>query len=383
MFVAPSSRRGRTSTRRARRCSRCSSRSPRSRSATEELERAKDAVAQRLGSPLHQPGNGGRRAVGGHRAGRLAPVLPGARPRARAEAGRRAARRRRPTCGRPTACSAPTCRPSSRCARRRRPSRRRGGRAEGLQGRPAVAQAAAFDPTPANIDARTQRFTLASGMKVALLPKGSRGAGRAGGADAALRRREGACSAAATCPSSRRAARPRHRQARPPADPGSFRGAQRAGAVRRRRHSATVSIGRPRQAARGHRAGRRGAARGELPGRCARGSAPADADARSSRARKEPEALVGNARRSPWQPLPARRRAPCAQLRRTGRRPEGGDARPGARLPRPLLWRDERAVRCQRRHGRGGRCSGAGGRVRRLEAGASELHPRAAAAASR
>jgi zinc protease len=38
-----------------------------------------------------------------------------------------------------------------------------------------VAQAEAFIPTPANIEARTQRFTLASGMKVALLPKGSRG----------------------------------------------------------------------------------------------------------------------------------------------------------------------------------------------------------------
>ena len=46
---------------------------------------------------------------------------------------------------------------------------------KGYKGDPAVAQAAAFDPTPANIDANTQRFTLASGMKVALLPKGSRG----------------------------------------------------------------------------------------------------------------------------------------------------------------------------------------------------------------
>jgi len=33
----------------------------------------------------------------------------------------------------------------------------------------------AFDPTPANIDARTVRTTLPSGMKVALLPKGTRG----------------------------------------------------------------------------------------------------------------------------------------------------------------------------------------------------------------
>ena len=73
-------------------------------------------------------------------AGRLAPVLPAARPRARASSW--------PTCSAsrpqylmpPTACSAPTCRPSSRCARRRRSAstwrrrckgykRRRGGRA--------------------------------------------------------------------------------------------------------------------------------------------------------------------------------------------------------------------------------------------------------------
>lgn len=39
----------------------------------------------------------------------------------------------------------------------------------------AEAQAEAFDASPANIDARTQRSTLPSGMKVALLPKSTRG----------------------------------------------------------------------------------------------------------------------------------------------------------------------------------------------------------------
>ena len=38
-----------------------------------------------------------------------------------------------------------------------------------------VAAGEAFDPTPANLDARTQRFTLANGMRVALLPKKTRG----------------------------------------------------------------------------------------------------------------------------------------------------------------------------------------------------------------
>ncbi|MDE2048617.1 MAG: insulinase family protein, partial [Betaproteobacteria bacterium] len=49
------------------------------------------------------------------------------------------------------------------------------GELKGYKGRAAVAQAEAFEATPANIDARTQRFSLANGMKVALLPKGTRG----------------------------------------------------------------------------------------------------------------------------------------------------------------------------------------------------------------
>ena len=42
-------------------------------------------------------------------------------------------------------------------------------------GREAVAEGEAFDPTPANIDARTETFTLQSGMEVAFLPKENRG----------------------------------------------------------------------------------------------------------------------------------------------------------------------------------------------------------------
>jgi len=43
------------------------------------------------------------------------------------------------------------------------------------RGDPGAAQAESFDPTPANLEARTQRFVLDSGLKVALLPKGTRG----------------------------------------------------------------------------------------------------------------------------------------------------------------------------------------------------------------
>jgi zinc protease len=44
------------------------------------------------------------------------------------------------------------------------------------KGEAAMAQGEAFDPSPANIEAHTQRFTLPSGMKVALLTKKTRGA---------------------------------------------------------------------------------------------------------------------------------------------------------------------------------------------------------------
>ena len=46
---------------------------------------------------------------------------------------------------------------------------------KGYTGAAAVAAGEAFDPSPANVDARTNRSTLPSGMKVALLPKKTRG----------------------------------------------------------------------------------------------------------------------------------------------------------------------------------------------------------------
>ncbi|MCW7541502.1 insulinase family protein [Aquabacterium sp. A7-Y] len=45
----------------------------------------------------------------------------------------------------------------------------------GYTGDPAVKQAEAFDATPANIETRTQRFGLKSGLQAAVLPKGTRG----------------------------------------------------------------------------------------------------------------------------------------------------------------------------------------------------------------
>lgn len=46
---------------------------------------------------------------------------------------------------------------------------------KGYRGDPSVAQAEVFDPTPANLDARTQISALASGLRAGLLPKGTRG----------------------------------------------------------------------------------------------------------------------------------------------------------------------------------------------------------------
>ena len=47
---------------------------------------------------------------------------------------------------------------------------------KGYTGAAAVQAGEAFDPSPANVEARTKRSTLASGMKLALLPKKTRGA---------------------------------------------------------------------------------------------------------------------------------------------------------------------------------------------------------------
>jgi zinc protease len=45
----------------------------------------------------------------------------------------------------------------------------------GYRGRGPIAKAERFDATPAHLDQRTQRYALANGMQVALLPKGTRG----------------------------------------------------------------------------------------------------------------------------------------------------------------------------------------------------------------
>ncbi len=116
-----------------------------------------------------------RRAFGVDRGRRLAPVLPAARPLARADA------RRRRSASPPRTSSAsnrtvgefiPDAKPDRAPAP---PTVDVAAMVKDYKGDPAVAAGETFDATPANLDARAQRFTLANGMKVALLPKKTRG----------------------------------------------------------------------------------------------------------------------------------------------------------------------------------------------------------------
>ena len=145
--------------------------------APRSCERAKAQVAQRLGavsSPTpRRSASRCRRSVG---AGRLAPVLPAARPRARqstlADVQRR---RRRSTAADATARSAPTCRPTRRSARRLRRRSTWPQHDEGLQaasrGRRRSRPSTRRRPT----STRERSASTIGGIKAALLPKGTRG----------------------------------------------------------------------------------------------------------------------------------------------------------------------------------------------------------------
>ena len=124
---------------------------------------------------INDPQQLGRRARRVDRARRLAAVLPAPRPLAHGDAGRRQARRRRSTSSRRTGRSACSCPKRSPIARRSPRPSTSPALVKDYKGDPAVAAGEAFDPTPANIEARTQRFALPNGMKVALLPKKTRG----------------------------------------------------------------------------------------------------------------------------------------------------------------------------------------------------------------
>ncbi len=209
----------------------------------EEVNRAKtrllkqvELIAQRLGARRHLPVR-----VGGDR--RLAPAVPAPRPhrggeaRGRHPGGRHLPEDVQPHAGpvHPHAEAGPG---GAAAAGGREPRCSRATRASA-----AVAQGEAFDPSPANIEARVQRSQLPGGLKVALLPKKTRGEmvtvalnlrwgteqtvmgrgvrGEGGGLDADAR----------------------HEDEEPPADPGHAGQAQGAGERgRRARGRARVSM---------------------------------------------------------------------------------------------------------------------------------------------
>jgi zinc protease len=95
------------------------------------------------------------------------------------------------------------------------------------KGRAVLAQGEVFDPSPANIEARTQRFTLANGMKAALLPKKTKG-GTVSATSSCASGTADALQNKATPASSPPPADARHRAQIAPGDQGQLRQAQGA-----------------------------------------------------------------------------------------------------------------------------------------------------------
>ena len=103
------------------------------------------------------------------------------------------------------------------------------------KGDPGVAAGESFEPTPANLEARTQRFALPNGMKVALLPKKTRGETVQIADAPAPGRRDVAEGHVAARQPRRVDAGARHEEARPAGVRGRARPAPREALDRRRR----------------------------------------------------------------------------------------------------------------------------------------------------
>ncbi len=140
-----------------------------------ELDRVRTKFLKDFDQTVNDPQAFGVAALRVDRARRLAVVLPAPRPLAQAHAGGRDARRDRVAQARE---------PHARHLRARREarSRARDGRASTsarssptTRATPRSPQGEAFDPTPANLEARTERVKLANGMTLAMLPKKTRG----------------------------------------------------------------------------------------------------------------------------------------------------------------------------------------------------------------
>ena len=226
---------------------------------------------------------------------------------------------------------------------------------DGYVGRAAIAEGEAFDPTPNNIEARTQRLTLPNGLQVALLPKENRGDAvnvsfqfRHGHEDALMGKGD-------RCGAGGRDADARHDEALPARD--SRRAGQVEGPGRRGRwcHRGIGELF--------HGAGE--------PAGCAKadGGSPARAGVRREGIRAAPRTTVGGNRSTEIGTATARGTGPqpspvglsggssvlCRNLRGTDFAPGVGDAGAGARLLDILLWCARRGDRGRRglRPGRG------------------------------
>ena len=193
----------------------------------------------------------------------------------------------RPTCSgsRSTISSARISRSASSCPRRspiarrcrRRSTSRRWSRITRVT--PPRRPARRSIPRPANLDARTQRFTLANGMKVALLPKKTRGEAVSFNVALHFGDEKSVFGKASTGALDGQHAHARHDQAVAAGDRGCVRQAARQGRRRRARRRAPTPPARPYRAQLPDvlQAHRGSAARAVVPGDRAR---PAQARAR-------------------------------------------------------------------------------------------------------
>ena len=190
MFLGAQLAPGQDATRRATRCWPRSTAWRASPVTAEELERARAQWLKQLGAGLHRPRERWasrcrkRSALGDWRLY----FLERDRVRALTLADVQRVAHERLLRGQPHRRHLPADRAAA--ARAGAGARRRGALVKDYSGDAAAAQAEAFDPTPANLDARTQSFTLASGLQGGAAAQGHARRHRAGPPAAALRRRD-------------------------------------------------------------------------------------------------------------------------------------------------------------------------------------------------
>ena len=229
-----------------------------------------------------------------------------------------------------------------------------------------VSSGEAFDSSPANVEKRLVRATLQNGMKVAMLPKATRGDAVTATIQLRFGDEKSLVRHARDRRDDRRSAGTRHLDAHAPGAAG--RDAQ-AECPHHRHGRRGTRLGHHRhhrsEPGAGHPARRRNAARARVPG----GGIRSGEEAAPGRHREQPD-RAGRARAARAHPrpesVPARRRPVRGHHRRADRRPDPRDAGRRAEVSRAVLWRLARRAR-RRRTVPGSRRAGRGrGAARRL-----------------